>query len=75
MKCPKCNRVTREPEDERGSHPCPYCGWDPTLWGRARDAAEEIVAALNNSDAEDAAAAVEEGLPVLEAFLEQEVRG
>jgi hypothetical protein len=72
MKCPKCNRVTREPEDERGSHPCPYCGCDPTLRGKALDAAEDIVRAFRDGDTEDALAAIEEGLPVLEAFLEQE---
>lgn len=74
MKCPACHHVTREPPDERGTHPCSHCGWDPTLRHRTLDAAEEIVAALQGTDGEQAAAAVEEGLPVLAAFLEQETR-
>jgi len=74
MKCPACNRPTREPEDEQGTHPCSHCGWDPTLRRRALDAAEEIAAALKSGSGEDAAGAVEAGLPVLQAFLDQECR-
>jgi hypothetical protein len=29
--CPKCGRVFRVPEDEWGDHPCPRCGWEPSL--------------------------------------------
>jgi phage FluMu protein Com len=25
--CPKCNKYFREPEDERGEHDCPRCGY------------------------------------------------
>ena len=72
MKCPKCNHVTLEPEDEQGTHPCSHCGWDPTLRGNALDAAEEIVRAFRDAGSENALAAIDEGLPVLQGFLEQE---
>ena len=72
MRCHRCHRTTREPVDEYGTHPCPGCGWDPTLWDRARDAADRIAAALHGPDPEEAASVIEEARPDLDAFTEQE---